>query len=131
VKCSLLLIAVPFTLAKVPFSCSAVRISKVAPINGTKLFSSLMFRVPPRVAVPVTIQQVELAGLGAGYVGIQCTRGTLGVSTSDRQLAHRGCRTPGITVPEEETPAAMFPPLPKSEPLVIITVPVPEVVRSP
>ena len=51
VKCSLELIAVPFTVANVPVSEVKFMILNVLPIAGTKPFVRLMFRVPLRFAV--------------------------------------------------------------------------------
>lgn len=51
VKCSLELIAVPFTVANVPVSEVKFIILNVLPIAGTKPLVRLMFRVPLRFAV--------------------------------------------------------------------------------
>jgi hypothetical protein len=51
VKCSLELIAVPFTVANVPVSEVKFMILNVLPMVGTKLVGRLMFSVPPKVAV--------------------------------------------------------------------------------
>ena len=51
VKCSLELIAVPFTVANVPVSEAKFMILNVLPIAGTKPLVRLIFRVPLRFAV--------------------------------------------------------------------------------
>jgi len=51
VKCSLELIAVPFTVPNVPVSEVKFMILNVLPIAGTKPLVRLMFRVPLRLAV--------------------------------------------------------------------------------
>ena len=55
VKCSLLLMWVPFTVEKVPLRELQVRISKVLLKGGTNPLRSPIFSVPPSVAVRVTL----------------------------------------------------------------------------